>query len=449
MFKTLKEFLAKFSQAKKLTLSQQKKAMEVFNKLKSEDEKMDDAAAYSSAEKAAKDEKFQENNFYYVSMLAAKASETKDNTSVIEILKTGKVHDRDLTITKDMLESYVKNFDDKVVGTDIQINLRHDRGGEAAGWVRKLFVKGNRLLAEIEWTPLGQEKIATKQYKFTSSELAGSYNHHSSGEPVENVLIGVALTNIPAIKGLKAVTLSEDAETYISNFQTMKTYQEKLAELQAKDSVTKAELESLESAGKAAIEKGELSEDDLKKEISSLSEKLEQKTEPTKKPEDPKKKEKLSVESLAQDVSKLAAENEAKDKRIAELEEKQQESDNKILLAEHEAAVKKTMCLQEGKASTGFRSDDKTVGKVAKFMLTLNEDQVTSFKEILAEHKYVDLSQRGYSPETEGVADSRTEKLKEANKKAQELHRKDSSKPLHEHLTDVMDEMGLTEEEAE
>lgn len=437
------DFVKSFPSVSDLTPEQQKKAMDIFNSMKEENPDMEDAMAIATAMKNAKKEmaELNEDHFFYVSMLG----EMEGKTSIIEILKEGKVHDRKLTVTREMLEAYVKNFQEGVYGTDIQVNLRHDRNGEAAGWVKNLYIEGDRLLAEVEWTPLGIEKVGTKKYKFTSSELASSIPHHKTEEPVKNVLIGVALTNIPAVKGLRAVTLSEEASIFISNFDKMKKFKEFLAQIKAKKTISASELTMLEEAATAAVDAGEVTPEEAAAAKAEAEAKVEEApTAPAAAPESPAAPAagELSMQKLAESLNSLAEENKAKDQLIAELTEKQKLSEEKIELSELSEDVKKTLCLSNGKKSTGFKPDEVTVGRVAKFMQKLSVEDRKEFKEVLALHETIDFREIGYTDPTSSVSSvSLNEEMKKANEQAKERHSKDPSKDFHEHLSEIYAEM--------
>ncbi|MEE8151266.1 MAG: phage protease [Nitrosomonadaceae bacterium] len=366
------------------------------------------------------------------------------NVSTIEILKIGKVHDRDLNITMSMFKAFVKNFDEKIVGSGIPVNLSHNRGGEAGGWIIGLSIHEDRLLADVEWTPLGMEKIKSKQFKFTSSELARSFPHHETGEPVKNVLIGVALTNIPAVKGLNPVALSEQVQTYISNHNHMKKFKELLASLMAKKTISLSEFQKFEDVADEAVDAGEVTPEEAeaaKKDVKDVAEEpkepeaepeKEPAKEPEKEPEAAPKEDKtnLNMKKLSDQLTSLVAENKLKDDKLEEL-------NNKIEMQELSEDVRKEMTLKKGEVSTGFKSDDLTIKRIAEFMLSLSLEKREEFKKILTLHQTVDLSTHGKSSGTSPVALEEATELKKQNAEAARRRKEDPSKELHEHLADV------------
>lgn len=138
---------------------------------------------------------------------------------LVEIMRTGKwKHPSygDLEITENTIDNIIYNFNDNVRGVDISIDLEHGESsykGEAAGWIKRLEKKNDRLLAEIDWTKLGKEKLKDKIYQYFSPEFKFVYQDAETGKVYNNVLFGGSLTNRPFIKKMNPVMLSEDINT--------------------------------------------------------------------------------------------------------------------------------------------------------------------------------------------------------------------------------------------
>jgi phage I-like protein/cation transport regulator ChaB len=151
------------------------------------------------------------DNFYYLVSL----TENKDN-KLVEIMRTGKwKHPNygNLEITNNTIDNIIMNFNDRIRGVDISIDLEHGESsykGEAAGWIKKLEKKDGRLLADIDWTKLGEEKLKDKIYQYFSPEFKFVYQDAETGKKYNNVLFGGSLTNRPFIKNMSPVMLSED-----------------------------------------------------------------------------------------------------------------------------------------------------------------------------------------------------------------------------------------------
>jgi len=83
--------------------------------------------------------------------------------------------------------------------------LNSDKNGQpapAAGWFKKLdYVPGQGLFAvDVDWTAAAAQFIKNKEYRYTSAVF--SYDR-TTGRPIE--LMHVALTNHPAVDGMKAI----------------------------------------------------------------------------------------------------------------------------------------------------------------------------------------------------------------------------------------------------
>lgn len=141
-----------------------------------------------------------------------------ENTSQIEIMRTGTwKHPAygQFSITENDIDDFIRHFNGGVRGVDIAIDLEHGETphkGASAGWIKSLNKQGNSLLAEIDWTELGKEKIKNKEYKYFSPEFKFNYEDHETGKKYSNVLMGGGLTNRPFIKNMQPVLLSEDVQ---------------------------------------------------------------------------------------------------------------------------------------------------------------------------------------------------------------------------------------------
>lgn len=112
-----------------------------------------------------------------------------------------------------MLLSMVKNFKAGAYGQDIFLDVDHKPGNGAAAKIINLSVEGNRLRAEVEWTPYGIEAVRNKGYQYLSAEYSENYTDNEAGKQYGPVLLGAALTVRPVIKHLDPVRLSEASES--------------------------------------------------------------------------------------------------------------------------------------------------------------------------------------------------------------------------------------------
>lgn len=309
-------------------------------------------------------------------------------TSTIQILKVGKVSDRNMNITDQMLSDIVTNFKSGAYGSDIQVNLGHNRDGEAAGWLRDLYVKDRVLFAEVEWTPLGLEKIESKQFKYTSSEISLSAIHFKNQTKVKNVLIGVALTNIPAVKGMEPVALSENMQLFF-NENTMEDLQKMYDEMMGKEACSAEDIMAFENAMKAMMETGWEQTEEVGKMLEELRGKI--------KAEDAPKEEMKAEEVPAEDKPVEPAPEAMSEKtvKLSEYEKLQEEKaalEKQILLSELDKQIDESFMLSDTQ-KIGFRDSDKE--KVVAFMESLTAEQREEFSNLFANIQAVELSTIG------------------------------------------------------
>jgi len=134
----------------------------------------------------------------------AEVSENRNRP--IEVLRTGVFTDKSgqkVEISSADLDLFVANFASNAAGQGVPVDVDH-RQEEAAGWVKSLSRKGDVLLAEIDWNELGEKLVSQKIYQYISAFI----------QVKDKIIKSVSLVNFPAVKGLKAVTLSDGVVTY-------------------------------------------------------------------------------------------------------------------------------------------------------------------------------------------------------------------------------------------
>lgn len=140
--------------------------------------------------------------------LAAGATQTW-----VTLTRTGNFSDPrygDFSITPDMLGQMVDNFNKRVLGQDVFIDVSHKPSDGAAGKVLKLSVESGRLRALVEWTPFGVDAIKQRGFTYLSAEYHEAWKDNEKQQPHGCVLLGAGLTVRPVIKHLEPVQLSED-----------------------------------------------------------------------------------------------------------------------------------------------------------------------------------------------------------------------------------------------
>lgn len=120
----------------------------------------------------------------------------------------------DFEITLMLLAEMVRNFNTRAYGQDIFIDVSHRPDDGAAGKITRLWVDGDRLLADVEWTPFGRQAITERGYQYLSAEYHENWIDNETRQPRGALLLGAALTIRPVIKRVDPITLSEPTGIY-------------------------------------------------------------------------------------------------------------------------------------------------------------------------------------------------------------------------------------------
>ncbi|WP_419673799.1 phage protease [Aliarcobacter butzleri] len=162
-------------------------------------------------------------------------------------------HNGAFSLSKDDLEQIKTNFDNAKV--DVVIDLDHktiyEGTGEAYGWMKELFFKGDELWAKVEWLESGLELIKTKKYKYISPVFLPNTIEQVTAQNIGWTLHSAALTNRPFMEEL--------GEIKANNKQNQKKEESMTPEQQKK-------MDDLEAKVKELEEKLKTKDEDLEKE---------------------------------------------------------------------------------------------------------------------------------------------------------------------------------------
>ena len=139
-----------------------------------------------------------------------------DKMSKVQILKTWKwKHSSywEFSTNERDLKEFKQNFDDKVRGVDLAVDVGHDFNHKAVGWFKELMIEGKKLFATIEWNHEGLYLVKEKVYKYFSPELHFEFQDEETGKVIKNLLSGWGITNRPFFKNMEALEASEEGDT--------------------------------------------------------------------------------------------------------------------------------------------------------------------------------------------------------------------------------------------
>ena len=155
-------------------------------------------------------------------------------TAVVTVTRTGNFYDPrygEFEITREMLLAMVRNFEAGVYGQKIVLDLAHRPQDGAAGFFKRLFLDGNKLRGEVEFTEFGIDAVKKRGFIYLSAEFSDNFVDNEQRKEHGPTLLGAALTPRPVIKRLDPVQLSEEAldgaPTYLSD-KVSKFLQEEL-----------------------------------------------------------------------------------------------------------------------------------------------------------------------------------------------------------------------------
>lgn len=141
-------------------------------------------------------------------------------TSWITLTRVGQFHDPrygDFEITYAMLGQMVSNFDNRVLGQDVFIDVAHRPDDGAAAKVLSLSVEDGRLRALVEWTPFGVKSVKERGFTYLSAEYHEAWQDNEKKQQHGCVLLGAGLTNRPVISRLDGIDpkqLSQDGNDH-------------------------------------------------------------------------------------------------------------------------------------------------------------------------------------------------------------------------------------------
>lgn len=144
----------------------------------------------------------------------SQAIELADGTrqTWVTITRTGDFSDPrygDFKITPTHLEQMVANFNSRVLGQEVFLDVAHKPNDGAAGKFLKLAIENGRLRGLVEWTDFGIDAVKKRGFSYLSAEYHENWKDNEKQQAHGCVLLGAGLTTRPVIKHLDPVQLAE------------------------------------------------------------------------------------------------------------------------------------------------------------------------------------------------------------------------------------------------
>jgi hypothetical protein len=333
------------------------------------------------------------------------------STLVFEFIHTGKVYTNrygDVQFSQEQLEEMATNFNDGVAGMEIAVDINHDPEKRAYAWIapQSLYVAPSRnevgqysLYGKLHrYTPEGEHFVRTGAFRYFSIEVHYDVKRYIAGKlkVFKNVLMGLALTNFPAIKGLSPTFSDTLISNKNANMETLKIF---LSALASKETVSKEE-KTLLSTMVASLSDEE--KEEINEEVAEVEAKPEEVIEDKKAETEDKALSDAIVTKLADSNKKLSEQVATlmRDKKALKLSEAR----NSVMLSDTN--------------TTGFTKDSEA--DVEAFMESLSDEQLGQFKSLVSKVKTVQLGEVGAvtKPEDNTDVDSKAIALSEEILKA-------------------------------
>jgi phage I-like protein len=117
----------------------------------------------------------------------------------------------EITFDADRVKRFADSVTTKVRGQDLDIDYDHKADTKiAAGWVKTAEVRGNDgLFLKIQFTEKARKHLHDGEYRYFSPEYQDEWEHPKTKQVHKDVLFGGALTNRPFLKDIMPINLSE------------------------------------------------------------------------------------------------------------------------------------------------------------------------------------------------------------------------------------------------
>lgn len=108
-----------------------------------------------------------------------------------------------LNLDDDLFDSFIDNWETKVAGRELSVDIDHGRGGfgtAAMAWVNDVFLDKKTFMMQAEPTSIGRENLGSV-FQYASIEYQDNFVDPETDVSYGPTLLGLAATNKPFVRG--------------------------------------------------------------------------------------------------------------------------------------------------------------------------------------------------------------------------------------------------------
>lgn len=177
-----------------------------------------------------KEKEYKIGEGYFLSEISLKDGEDGkfELPKIIQLARTGQFFRlfsdgeiwRDIKLTEEMFNSFIKNFKDKVTGIDLAIDFSHYAGEKAGAWFKDLVkIPSSEFPGEFDlkcaprWTKSGIDSVGGGDFRYLSINFHEDYRDNQKLDFHGPTLLGAGFTNRPFIRNMNPTSkLSDESE---------------------------------------------------------------------------------------------------------------------------------------------------------------------------------------------------------------------------------------------
>jgi hypothetical protein len=116
-------------------------------------------------------------------------------------------------IDKTRADRFATNFKNNAFGNELHGNYDHGldaaKGNKASAWVKDVDVTDDGLALYVKFTDTAREEVERGEWRYISPEWYDEFENPATRETHHDVLAGFALTNVPFLRGIAPINMSD------------------------------------------------------------------------------------------------------------------------------------------------------------------------------------------------------------------------------------------------